>query len=166
VHQLRSAAEASTRPVILYASDLTTTVYAALRAMPAQTRFLPLVQGTNAVGASRLGLNTRPVRGDACYVLLGDDMPPRTIAQNPAFMVVQASYPSEWTESADVILPARTWAEQRGHIVNLEGRTLQVNPVVKPPPSVPPAWEILLQLSVRMGCALAYEQIPDIATAL
>jgi formate dehydrogenase major subunit len=38
------------------------------------------------------------------------------------FLVVQASYASELTEQADVVLPVEIWAEQEGHYLNLEGR--------------------------------------------
>ncbi len=165
--QMRSALEAAERPVVLYASGLSTTVYAAMRAMPKTVRFLPLVKGTNAAGAMRLGLATQPVAGEALYVLAGDDMP--TDQDNwpeRKFTVVQAAYKSAWTEQADVVLPARIWAERTGHVVNLEGKTLEVAPLVEPAAGVPADHEALMQLSIRMGSSLSYEEITEISLAV
>lgn len=166
--QLKSAFETADRPVILYASGLSTTVYAALRAMSRKVRFLPLVKGTNAVGAMRLGLSARGVHGDVLYVLAGDDTPGDTPDNWPQrqFTVVQAAYPSRWTEAADVVLPARVWSEQSGHVVNLEGQTLPVTPLLQAPRSVHADWETLMQLSMRMGYALSYEEIAEISKAV
>ena len=134
VLQLRKAIEPAQRPVLLYGAGLSSTVYAALRSLPDKARFLPLVKGANAVGAARLGLEPRPVRGDALYVLLGDDLPDGQALPQSEFTVVQAACRSPWTDAADVVLPSPTWAEQRGHIVNLEGRRLPVVPLLTPPP--------------------------------
>ncbi len=168
VAQLREAVEAAQRPVVLYSFGLSTTVYGALRALPAKVKFLPLVIGTNAIGAARLGLHSRPVRGDALYVLAGDDMPngqPVSLPQRQ-FTVVQAAYHSAWTEQADVVLPAQAWTEKSGHVVNMEGRTIQITPLASAPRSVHTDRETLLQLSVRMGCALSYDDISEIASAV
>lgn len=156
---LKSALTAAQRPVVLYGSGLSTTVCASLRAMPPKVRFMPLVVGTNTLGARRLGLQTRPVLGDAVYVLLGDDMPNGTPPPHRQFTVIQAAYRSSWTESADVVLPAQTWAERRGHILNVEARAMPVTPLLEAPPAVPADWETLLQLSMRMGYELSMDAI-------
>lgn len=166
--QMRSALEAAERPVVLYSSGLSTTVYAALRTMPRNVKFLPLVKGTNAVGAMRLGLTTRSISGDALYVLAGDDMPGPQDGwpADRKFTVVQAAYQSAWTQQADVVLPARIWSEQTGHVVNMEGQSLPVTPLVQAPKSIYADWEALLQLSTRMGYALSYEEIAEISLAV
>lgn len=165
--QMRSALDAAERPVVLYSSGLSTTVYAAMRAMPKKVRFLPLVKGTNTVGAMRLGLTTRPVKGDALYVLAGDDMPAgRDSWPERKFTVVQAAYESCWTQQADVVLPAMIWSEQTGHVMNLEGRSLPVTPLVQAPKGIHADCEALMQLSMRMGNALSYEEITEISLAV
>jgi formate dehydrogenase major subunit len=167
--QLRSSLEAAQRPVVLYGSGLSTTVYAVLRALPREkVRFLPLVKGTNAVGARRLGLTSRPLGGDALYVLAGDDMPDGRADAWPekCFTVVQAAYRSRWTDRADVVLPARIWSEQTGRVINLEGKAQPVTPLVQAPRGVHTDWETLLQLSTRMGYTLSYEEIADISRAV
>ncbi len=167
--QLRNSVDAAERPVVLYASGLSTTVYAALRALPRnKVKFLPLVKGTNAVGAMRLGLAHRRVQGDALYVLASDDMPngqPDGWCER-GFTVVQAAYRSRWTDQADVVLPARIWSEQTGHVINLEGHSLPVTPLIQAPKSVHADWETLLQLSTRMGYALSYDAISEISRAV
>ena len=151
MQQLRKAIDPAQRPVLLYGSGLSSTVYAALRSLPAKTRYLPLVNGANAVGAARLGLEARQVRGDAFYVLLGDDLPNGYPLPQSEFTVVQASCESSWTAAADVVLPSPTWAEQGGHVINLEGRRLPVAKLLDAPPSVEPHWQTLVKLAERMG---------------
>ena len=160
--QLRKAIEPARRPVLLYGAGLSSTVYAALRSLPEQARFLPLVKGANAVGAARLGLEPRPVRGDALYVLLGDDLPDGQALPHSEFTVVQAACRSPWTDAADVVLPSPTWAEQRGHIVNLEGRRLPVVPLVPAPASVPAHSQTLVKLAERMGETLSPEALAQL----
>ena len=163
VLQLRNAIGPAQRPVLLYGSGLSNTVYAALRSLPEKARFLPLVKGANAVGAARLGLGPRPVRGDALYVLLGDDLPDGQALPQSEFIVVQAAYRSAWTDAADVVLPALTWAEQPGHVVNLEGRRLPVVPLLQPPASVRPYLQTFVQLAGRMGESLSAEAVAELA---
>jgi formate dehydrogenase major subunit len=163
VMQLRKAIEPAQRPVLLYGSGLSSSVYAALRSLPDKARFLPLVKGANAVGAARLGLEPRPVRGDALYVLLGDDSPDGQALPQSEFTVVQAACHSAWTDAADVVLPAPTWAEKRGHIVNLEGRRLPVVPLLQSPPSVQAHWQTFVKLAGQMGETLSPEALVQLA---
>jgi NADH-quinone oxidoreductase subunit G len=163
VMQLRKAIEPAQWPVLLYGSGLSSSVYAALRSLPEKARFLPLVKGANAVGAARLGLEPRPVRGDALYVLLGDDLPDGQALPQSEFTVVQAACRSAWTDAADVVLPAPTWAEKRGHIINLEGRRLPVVPLLQSPPSVQAHWQTFVKLAERMGESLSPEALVQLA---
>lgn len=163
VLQLRKAMEPALRPVLLYGSGLSSTVYTALRSLPEKARFLPLVRGANAVGAARLGLDPRPVRGDALYVLLGDDFPDGQSLPQSEFSVVQAAYQSRWTEAADVVLPSPTWAEQHGHIINLEGRRLPVVALLQAPMTVQAPWQTFIGLAERMGGSLSNEAFMQLA---
>lgn len=163
--QLKAAAEQALRPVVLYGTGLSNTVYAALRALQAKVKFVPLIRGTNTAGAAKLGLHAHPVRGDAVYVLLGDDMPDDRPVPQRQFTVLQAAYRSKWTELADVVLPARTWTESEGTMINIEGRTVPVVALAAAPRSVHANWQTLLQLSVRMGSALSYDQIAGLSAS-
>lgn len=42
--------------------------------------------------------------------------------QNTTFKVIQASYMSEFTDLADVVLPSTTWAEETGHYLSTDGK--------------------------------------------
>ncbi|HVM60025.1 MAG TPA: 2Fe-2S iron-sulfur cluster-binding protein [Verrucomicrobiae bacterium] len=161
--QLKKAIESARRPVLLYGSGLSSSVYAALRTLPEQARFLPLVKGANAVGAARLGIEARPVRGDALYVLLGDDQVDGLALPQSEFTVVHAAVRSAWTDAADVVLPSPTWAEQRGHVFNLEGRRLPVVPLLQPPASVPAHGQTFVRLAERMGQTLSPEALAQLA---
>jgi predicted molibdopterin-dependent oxidoreductase YjgC len=148
-----SAAGAAELPVVLYTAGLSSAVYDALRALPAKTRFMPLYRGANTAAAARLGLSERAVKGNALFLLAADDLPATGDGHLPAagFTVVQAAYQSAWTEAADVVLPARVWAEKDGHIVNIEGRELPVVALVPAPAGVPADAATLASLAEQMG---------------
>jgi formate dehydrogenase major subunit len=50
--------------------------------------------------------------------------------------VVQASYESDLTGKADVVLPVSIWSEQEGHFINLDGRMQKSEKAVNPLESV------------------------------
>ena len=99
----------------------------------------------------------------ALYVLLGDDLPDGQALPQSEFTVVQAACRSVWTDAADVVLPSPTWAEQSGHIVNLEGRRLPVVQLLPPPASVPPHTQMFAKLAERMGESLSTEALAQLA---
>jgi len=157
--RLKHMVETAERPIVLYGSGLSTTVYVAMRTLPSRARFLPLIAGTNTRGAVRLGLSARPVNGEILYLMAADDLPDHAPLPTRQFTVVHAAYQSDWTDTADVVFPALMWAEKTGHVTNLEGKTLEVKPVMSAPADVLPAWKVLLQLSERVGRSLTYEDI-------
>ena len=167
ITQLRSATQSAQRPVVCYGHGLSVTMYNALRSLPRKVRFIPLVHGTNAIGAAKLGLAERSVWGDALYVNLGDDLSPtsNTMPVHP-FSVVQAAYESAWTSSADVVLPALTWSELSGHVINMEARAIKVDPVTVPPRGVHPDSDVLQSLAVKMGHGSAFNELAAMATAM
>jgi predicted molibdopterin-dependent oxidoreductase YjgC len=124
--------DGAARPVVLCAAGLDPAVYDFLAGLPVKTRFLPLYEGTNAIGAANAGLGALPIAGAALYVMAADDLPGGRELPAAGFTVVQSAYRTAWTDAADVVLPALTWAEKGGHIVNLEGRELAVLPVLQP----------------------------------
>ncbi len=97
---------AAVRPVVLYAAFLPSDAYAFLRTLPEKTRYLPLVEGANALGAAQMGIKTRAVSGDALYVLAADEVKDGHQLPEAAFTVVQAAYWTPTAEQADVVLPA------------------------------------------------------------
>lgn len=149
--KLKEAIEAAERPVILYGGALSTAAHASLRTFPAKVRFLPLVEGANTLGAQRLGIVHRPVRGEALFVLAGEEPSNGTELPAAKNTVVMSARHSRWTEQADVVLPTRLWHEKQGHVVNLEGREMPVSALTQAPPGIHADATVLVMLAAAMG---------------
>jgi predicted molibdopterin-dependent oxidoreductase YjgC len=67
------------------------------------------------------------------------------------FLVVSAVFESELTETADVVLPAATYAEETGTVTNLERRVQLVRPCRGRRHEETPGWETLSLLARKMG---------------
>jgi formate dehydrogenase major subunit len=141
---------AAVRPVVLYAAHLPSEVYSFLRTLHEKARYLPLVEGANAAGAAQMGIKARAVSGDVLYVLAADEVKDGHQLPEAGFTVVQAAYWTPISEQADVVLPALDWAEQQGHIINMEGLSLQVQPFLQPPAGVQADVATLGALATRL----------------
>ncbi len=166
ISKLKSAVDSAQHPVVMYGTNLSIAVYAALRGLPRKARFLPLIEGSNAAGAARLGLTARAVQGDALFVLAGDELPNGKPLPEAEFTVIQSAYRTDWTDAADVVLPARVWSEKQGSLVNLEGRELPVVPLTEAPPDIHPDWVTLATLSSLMGHAVLFGSMADVQRSL
>ena len=111
----------------------------------------------NGLAAALLGLETMQSPSGACFLALGDAAIPADLANaiQPTFLAIQASYASELTERADVVLPAATWAEEAGHFINLEGQVQQTSVVLKASPQVKTNTKILTALAEKMGVKIS-----------
>lgn len=79
------------------------------------------------------------------------------------FLVVQDVFLTETARLADVVLPAASFAETEGTFTNTERRVLLVRKAIDPPGEARPDWEILCDLSTRMGYPMRY---PDAAAIM
>ncbi len=61
-------------------------------------------------------------------------------------LVVTAILPDRTTASATVLLPAASWAEKRGSMINAKGRLQRLNQAISPPGEACDDWEILRDL--------------------
>ena len=61
-------------------------------------------------------------------------------------LVVTAILPDKTTASATVLLPAASWAEKRGSMINVKGRLQRLNQAISPPGEARDDWEILRDL--------------------
>jgi formate dehydrogenase major subunit len=71
----------------------------------------------------------------AAFVALGDDEPTQSFIQElgkAQFVAVQASYASQLTANANVVLPVANWLEQEGHFVNIDGHLQKAECVLTP----------------------------------
>ncbi len=71
--------------------------------------------------------------------------------KNLEFLVVQDIFPTETTCLAHVILPASTWAEKTGTVVNSDRRVLMVRKATDCPGEAREDWKIIHELAKRMG---------------
>jgi len=67
------------------------------------------------------------------------------------FLVVSAAFESELTETADVVLPAATYAEQTGTMTNLERRVQLLRPCWAARDEERTGWETLAAIGRHMG---------------
>jgi formate dehydrogenase alpha subunit len=70
---------------------------------------------------------------------------------NLDFLVAQNLFMTETAKYADVFLPAACYAEKDGTFTNTERRVQRVRKAVEPPAGCRPDWEIICDLSRRMG---------------
>jgi predicted molibdopterin-dependent oxidoreductase YjgC len=139
-------------PLIVYSVGLKPAVARALESLP-HARWLALAPGRNSLGAVAAGLapvgrDNVPSSSDTFFFLLGEES--GESKQADAFKIVQAAYRSPLVEEADVVLPTPIWAERSGHVTNLEGKVLRLNPVVPMPEGVRDETEVLETLKAML----------------
>ncbi|HUI67758.1 MAG TPA: formate dehydrogenase subunit alpha [Nitrospirota bacterium] len=78
------------------------------------------------------------------------------------FLAVQDIFPSDTAEYAHVILPAATFAEKDGTFTNTERRVQKIRKAVPPAGESKPDYEIICELSKRMGYAMDYRAAHEI----
>jgi formate dehydrogenase major subunit len=114
---------------------------------------------TNSTTAALLGLDqVFELNGQkAVFVAVGDDkVSPsfmKRVSKAP-YLVVQASYESQLTEQADVLLPVTIWAEQEGTYINLDGRIQNTTKVLAAPETVRDNLEVISELAAQMNISL------------
>jgi formate dehydrogenase major subunit/formate dehydrogenase alpha subunit len=72
-------------------------------------------------------------------------------------LVVQDIFMTETAQLADVVLPAKCFAEKEGTFANTERRVQRVRQAVEAPSGVRDDWDILCDLATRMGYPMSYE---------
>lgn len=75
---------------------------------------------------------------------------------NLDFLVVQDIFLSDTAKFADVVLPSASFAEKDGTFTNTERRVQRVRKAINPPGNSHQDWEIICDLSSRMGYPMAY----------
>ena len=125
--------------VILYGKGMNPGTLKALLDFAAATgaKILSVKGEANSQAAALLGLE-KPFQlngHQAVYLALGDDKPTQRFAnklEGVPFLAVQASYASQITAQADVVLPVEMWAEQQGHFVSVDGHIQKAEAALKP----------------------------------
>ncbi len=148
----------ATKPVIVVGKS----VYwdAAVKLATALNATLISVQGAaNSMAAAMYKLDKpfEPKGRQAVYVALGDAQITPALAQQiegAPFVAVQASYVSQVTAMADVVLPVEMWTEQEGHYLNLEGRWQEAHRGINAPVNVWSNEKVFEALAERVGATL------------
>jgi formate dehydrogenase major subunit len=78
------------------------------------------------------------------------------------FLVVQDIFMTETAEFADVILAASSFPEKDGTYTNTDRRVQLARRAIKTPGKARPDWEILIDLSNRMGYQMNYKSPSDV----
>jgi formate dehydrogenase major subunit len=153
-------------PAIVYGKGLTTQPDSS--ALTALVEFAGLIGASmvstkgqaNSLAAAQYGLNKIfNVNGHkAVFIAMADEKPSKRLIkklENVPFLVVQASYVSQLTTIANVVLPSAMWAEQEGHYLNLEGRLQKANRSIMPADAIWTSQAGLESIAEKMGFAAA-----------
>ncbi len=169
VDTLQAAAQliaSAQKPVFVYGKGITRGAAESLQALldlaqaaGDEATLISIKGQANSLAAYQYGLDKLFEAGgrQAVYLALGDDKPSQRLLkrlEGTPFLTVQASYFSEATELADVVLPAEMWAEQAGHFLNADGRLQAAQRGMTPPNEVRSHVEILTALAGQMGLSL------------
>jgi formate dehydrogenase major subunit len=77
--------------------------------------------------------------------------------KNLDFLVVQDIFLTETAQLADVVLPSSCFAEKEGTFSNTERRVQRVRKAISPPGIALDDWQIVCEISKRMGYDMVYE---------
>lgn len=78
------------------------------------------------------------------------------------FVVVSDMFLTETAKRADIVLPACSFAEKDGTLVNIEGREQKIKEALRPKGDSRPDWRILVDLMARLGTPVPYFSARDI----
>lgn len=72
------------------------------------------------------------------------------------FLVVQDLFLTETTKFAHLVLPGASFLEKDGTFTNLERRIQRIRKAVEPPDGILPDWQVVSEVSTRMGYPMSY----------
>lgn len=78
------------------------------------------------------------------------------------FLVVQDLFMSETAKMAHLVLPGAAFLEKDGTFTNLERRIQRIRKAVDPPQGVLPDWQVVCEVSTRMGYPMSYRHPSEI----
>jgi formate dehydrogenase alpha subunit len=78
------------------------------------------------------------------------------------FLVVQDMFLTETARLADVVLPSVSFAEKDGTFTNTERKVQRVRKAIEPLREARPDWQIICDLSTRMGYPMTYSNPSEI----
>ena len=155
------------KPVIIYGKGVTTKSTTALKALVVLARLTGATMvsakgGANSLAAAQYRMDqVFQMNGhQAAFIALGDDKPSRRLIQRlekAPFLVVMASYTSQLTSMADVVLPVTTWIEQEGHYLSLDGHLQKATAALTAPEEILTSEAVLNTIAGHLGVTLAMD---------
>lgn len=96
------------------------------------------------------------------YVMGAD--PARDIPgfRNPGFMIVQDLFMTETAQKADVVLPARAWAEREGTFTNTERRVQLFRQALQSQNEARADWEIIQDVAEQLGARWNFKSASEV----
>ncbi|MBS0169008.1 MAG: formate dehydrogenase subunit alpha [Nitrospira sp.] len=76
--------------------------------------------------------------------------------KNLDFLIVQDLFLSETAKLAHLVIPGASFLEKDGTFTNLERRIQRIRKAVEPPTGVLPDWQVVCEVSARMGYPMQY----------
>ena len=76
--------------------------------------------------------------------------------KNLEFLIVQDLFLSETAKLAHLVIPGASFLEKDGTFTNLERRIQRIRKVVEPPDGILPDWQVVCEVSARMGYPMWY----------
>lgn len=76
--------------------------------------------------------------------------------KNLQFLVVQDLFLSETAKLAHLVIPGASFLEKDGTFTNLERRIQRIRKAVEPPADLLPDWQVVCEVSARMGYPMQY----------
>lgn len=86
----------------------------------------------------------------------------RQLLEKLDLLIVQDIFLTETAKLADVVLPARSWGEVDGTFTNTDRRVQRVRKAVTAHPNTKDDWEILCDISTKMGYPMRYNNSEEI----
>jgi len=153
------------KPVIVYGKGITSKSATALKALVVLARLtgasmISAKGGANSLAAAQYHMDqVFQINGhQAAFIALADDKPSQRLIQRlekAPFVVVMASYASQLTSMADVVLPVTTWAEQEGHFLSLDGHLQKATASLNAPDEILTCETVLNNIAGELGATLA-----------
>ena len=156
-------------PIVLYGPEITKSSASAIKKLEKQAQYIIIESGVNTRAAKAFGINGgfSPAGVKLLYILQGEqNYDGKALLKKvpaSAFKIVQASYLSELTQSADLVLPVAIWSERTGSLTNTEGCIQRVNSAVQPAGQAKSDWEVLRMLAGKLDKKFAFS--PDEVSA-
>ncbi|MGH2988002.1 MAG: molybdopterin oxidoreductase family protein, partial [Solirubrobacterales bacterium] len=81
-------------------------------------------------------------------------------------VIAVSAFDDASTGAADIVIPAEAYAEKEGTVTHPDGRLQRLRPAVPRPGDVHPIWQVLAELSSRLGDETGIDSGPEALEAL